>query len=385
MPQTAQPHDSPEMTRVNPEAGTYRRVVVKLGTSVLTDGSDALNQSRIRDLARQCVWLQSRGHEVLVVTSGARAAGKEILAPAAMHGGTRQMLSAVGQARLVWYWDRYFGEQDVHVGQVLLTRRELEDPTSYLNVQDTMEALLAQRIVPLINENDAVATPKVRVGDNDSISAMVAVMMHADLLLLLTDQLGLYTRDPRRHVDAEHIPIVPRIDSAIYTLATDTSTALGTGGMKTKLDAAMVAQRAGIDVLITAGNQPDIILRAVRTRDIQGTLFPGFDNILENRKKRILTRMPSGTVVVDTGARHALVNRGTSLLAPGITDVMGHFGRGDIIQISMDGHKGFARGITRYSSTELERIKGHQSRQISHILGYDYGDAVIHRNDLILL
>ncbi len=366
---------------------THQRVVVKLGTSVLTDGSESLNQALMRDLTRQIVHLKQAGFEMLVVTSGAKAAGLERLKAdaAAVRGSTRQMLSAVGQARLVWHWDRYFAAQNECVGQVLLTRYELDDATSYLNIQDTLEEMLNSGVVPLINENDVVATPKIRVGDNDSISAMVAVMVRADLLLLLTDQQGLYDQDPRIHAEAQLIGEVPRVDDKILALASDTSSDLGTGGMYTKLNAAVVAQRAGIDTIICAGLEPDIMLRLVQAQEELGTFFPGMGNLLENRKKRILTGMPAGTVVVDQGARNALVNRGRSLLAPGITHVNGHFGRGDTVLISVDDRRGFARGITRYSSDELEAIKGHQSSEISEILGYDYGHAAIHRNDLILL
>ncbi len=365
-----------------------RRIVVKIGTSILTDASDALDQERIQDLASQVATLRNEGHEVIVVTSGARAAGREVLDAAnlVVPDARKQMLCAVGQARLVWYWDQYMGRVGVQVGQVLLSRMEIEEPTSYLNIQDTLEDLISHQIVPIVNENDVVATPNSLVGDNDRISAMVAVMIQADLLLLLTDQSGLFTGDPRNDPAASLIPVVPRVDERIYNLAADTSTALGTGGMKTKLDAAMSAQRAGIDVIITKGSIPNIITDAVRSRDQHpGTLFPGAGNVLENRKRRILSALPAGTVVVDRGARNALVNRGTSLLPAGITAVKGQFQRGSVILVSQDGQQGFARGIARYASSEVEQIKGHQSQEISAILGYDYGDATIHRNDLILL
>ncbi len=366
----------------------YRRIVVKIGTSILTDATDSLNQERMQDLAGQVATLQNAGHEIIVVTSGARAAGREVLEAADLNipDARKQMLCAVGQARLVWYWDQYMGRVGIQVGQVLLSRMEIEEPTSYLNIQDTLEDLMAHQIVPVVNENDVVATPSSRVGDNDRISAMVAVMMQADLLLLLTDQEGLFTGDPRFDPKATLIPLVPRVDDRIYRLAADTSTKLGTGGMKTKLDAAMSAQRAGIDVVVARGTAPDVIIRTVQDPDRRpGTLFPGTGNVLENRKRRILSALPAGTVVVDKGARHALVNRGTSLLPAGITDVQGQFRRGNVILISQDGQPGFARGITRYASSEVERIKGRQSGEINAILGYDYGDATVHRNDLILL
>ncbi len=366
-----------------------RRIVVKIGTSILTDATDSLDQERIQDLAGQVATLRNAGHEVVVVTSGARAAGREVLEAAALKvpDARKQMLCAVGQARLVWYWDQYMGQVGVQVGQVLLSRTEIEEPTSYLNIQDTLEDLMAHRIVPVVNENDVVATPSSRVGDNDRISAMVAVMIQADLLLLLTDQEGLFTCDPRLDPAAALIPVVPRVDDRIYRLASDTSTPLGTGGMTTKLDAAMSAQRAGIDVIITRGTAPDIITRTVQTRDRHpGTLFPGTGNVLENRKRRLLSALPAGTVIVDKGARNALVNRGTSLLPAGIVSVTGQFRRGNVVLVSQEADpQGFARGIARYASSEVDRIKGRQSQEIHTILGYDYGDATIHRNDLILL
>lgn len=365
-----------------------KRIVVKIGTSILTDATDSLDQARIQDLASQVAELRKDGHELIVVTSGARAAGMEVLEAASLAAtdGRKQMLCAVGQARLVWYWDQYMGKVGVQVGQILLTRMEIEEPTSYLNIQDTLEELIRHQIVPIVNENDVVATPSSRVGDNDSISAMVAVMIQADLLLLLTDQGGLFTGDPRLDPEAGLISVVPRVDERIYSLAADTSTDLGTGGMKTKLDAAMSAQRAGIDVIIARGTAPDIIAQTVLSQEKHpGTLFPGTGNVLENRKRRILSALPAGSVVVDKGARNALVNRGTSLLPAGITEVKGHFRRGNVILVSQDGQKGFARGITRYASSEVDQIKGQQSQQIHAILGYDYGDATIHRNDLILL
>ena len=365
-----------------------RRIVVKIGTSILTDATGSLDRARIQDLAGQVATLRNAGHEVIVVTSGARAAGREVLEAADLDvpNARKQMLCAVGQARLVWYWDQYMGRVGVQVGQVLLSRMEIEEPTSYLNIQDTLEDLIAHQIVPIVNENDVVATPSSRVGDNDRISAMVAVMIQADLLLLLTDQAGLFTCDPRLDPEAKLIPVVPRVDDRIYRLASDTSTKLGTGGMKTKLDAAMSAQRAGIDVIVTQGTAPNIITHTVHAQDHHpGTLFPKTGNVLENRKRRILSALPAGTVVVDKGARNALVNRGTSLLPAGITGVQGQFRRGNVILVSQDGQQGFARGIARYASSEVDQIKGHQSQEINAILGYDYGDATIHRNDLILL
>lgn len=365
-----------------------RRIVVKIGTAILTDGTGSLDRDRIQDLAEQIAALGHAGHEAVIVTSGAKAAGKEVLEAAdlPLRGARKQMLCAVGQARLVWLWDQFLGRVGVQVGQVLLSRQELEEPTSYLNIQDTLEDLIAHRIVPVINENDVVATPNSLVGDNDRISAMVAVMIRADLLIMLTDQDGLYTADPRLDSAAALIPEVRRVDDRIYGLGAGTSTEVGTGGMKTKLDAATAAQRAGVDTIIANGTRQDIIRDlASGAAERPSTLFPGQGSLLETRKRRILSAVPAGTVVVDRGARNALVNRGTSLLPAGITDVKGSFQRGNVILVSHEGERGFARGIARYGSEEMERIKGQQSQRIRAILGYDHGDATIHRNDLVLV
>ena len=369
------------------DSSQYRRVVVKIGTSNLTQGSAAINRDQIGRYADQIAALLGADIQAMVVTSGARAAGLERLNTepdtAATH--TKQVLTSIGQARLAGYWDQAFAEHGVLVGQILLTRHEIEDSVSYLNIQDTLGALLERGIVPIINENDVVATSRLKVGDNDSIAAMVAVMMQADLLLILTETDGLYSKDPNRHADAEHLKTVPVVDGRIRAMAGDTSTDQGTGGMTTKLEAAQRAQRAGVDTIIADGARHRIVPRIVLDREELGTLIPGLGNLLQNRQRRILTAVPAGTIQVDMGARNALVNRGTSLLPAGIKGVDGSFRRGETVRLSLLDGQEFARGISRYASAELEVIKGVQSSQIASLLGYDYGAEAIHRNDLILI
>jgi len=375
------------MNEFRQDSSQYRRVVVKIGTSNLTQGSAAINRDQIGRYADQIAALLGADIQAMVVTSGARAAGLERLNPGpdtvATH--TKQVLTSIGQARLAGYWDQAFAEHRVLVGQILLTRHEIEDSVSYLNIQDTLGALLERRIVPIINENDVVATSRLKVGDNDSIAAMVAVMMQADLLLILTETDGLYTKDPSRHPDAEHLKTVPVVDGRIRAMAGGTSTDQGTGGMTTKLDAAQRAQRAGVDTIIADGARDRIVPRIVLDREELGTLVPGLGNLLQNRQRRILTAVPAGTIQVDMGARNALVNRGTSLLPAGIKGVDGSFRRGETVRLSLLDGQEFARGISRYASAELEVIKGVQSSQIASLLGYDYGAEAIHRNDLILI
>ena len=375
------------MNEFRQDSSQYRRVVVKIGTSNLTRGSAAINRDQIGRYANQIAALLHADIQAMVVTSGARAAGLERLSAGSDTAATdtKQVLTSIGQARLAGYWDQAFAEHGVVVGQILLTRHEIEDSVSYLNIQDTLGALLERRIVPIINENDVVATSRLKVGDNDSIAAMVAVMMQADLLLILTETDGLYSKDPNRYSDAEHLKTVSVVDGRILAMAGDTSTDQGTGGMTTKLEAAQRAQRAGVDTIIADGARDRIVPRIVLDRAELGTLVPGLGNLLQNRQRRILTAVPAGTIQVDMGARNALVNRGTSLLPAGIKGVDGSFRRGETVRLSLLDGQEFARGISRYASAELEVIKGVQSSQIASLLGYDYGAEAIHRNDLILI
>ena len=364
-----------------------RRIVVKLGTSVLTGGTTRLDRAHMVELARQCATLFHQGSDIILCTSGAILAGRERLGAPQLPDTvtTKQMLAAVGQSRLMLEWERFFEIYGIHVGQILLTRADVEDRRRFLNAQDTLQALLAQRIVPVINENDAVATAEIKVGDNDNLSALVAVLAGADLLLLLTDQPGLFTADPRTNSDAQLIPEVKAIDKTLREMAGDSISGLGVGGMITKLQAADVARRAGADVVIASGQTPDVISRIANGEAI-GTRFPALETPLESRKRWIFASpTPAGSLLIDDGAAQALRDQGRSLLPAGITAVIGDFQRGDAITIRGSDETELARGIARYSSSELERIRGHHSNQISDRLGYAYGPVAVHRNDLILV
>ncbi len=365
----------------------YKRVVVKLGTSVLTGGSRHLHKPQMVELARQCADLHRRGHDILICTSGAVAAGRAELGfpdlPPTV--ASKQMLAAVGQSRLMFTWAQFFDIYGIHVGQILLTRADAENRHRFLNARDTIYALLSQRIVPIVNENDAVATEEIKVGDNDNLSALVAVLADADLLLLITDQPGLFTADPRENPDATLIPEVRTIDESLKRLASGSKSGLGVGGMTTKLQAADTARRAGADVMIVAGSAPDVILRAVAGETV-GTRFPALDTPLENRKRWILAGpAPLGSLRVDAGAAVALRQNGRSLLPAGITAVDGNFERGDTVFVRDADARTLGRGIARYNSDDLTQIRGCQSNEIDKKLGYGYGPVAIHRNDLILL
>jgi len=365
----------------------YRRIVVKLGTSVLTGGSTRLDRAHMVELARQCARLHQEGVDIILCTSGAIAFGRERLGypDLAASVSNKQMLAAVGQSRLMFEWERFFEIYGIHVGQILLTRADVEDRRRFLNARDTLGALLEQRILPIINENDAVATAEIKVGDNDNLSALVVLLAEADLLLLLTDQPGLFTADPRTHPDAQLIPEVEAIDETLRQLAGDSVSGLGVGGMMTKLQAADVARRAGANVVIASGRTPNVISRIAQGEAV-GTRFAALETPLESRKRWIFAGpTPSGSLVIDQGAARALREQGRSLLPAGITAVDGPFERGDTVFVLRPDRQEVARGIARYSSQELKKILGCRSDMISERLGYDYGPVAIHRNDLILV
>ena len=357
-------------------------LVVKLGTSVLTGGSLRLNRAHIVELVRQCAQQHAAGHRIVIVSSGAIAAGREHLGypelPATI--ASKQLLAAVGQSRLIQLWEQLFS---IYGGQMLLTRAALEDRERFLNARDTMTALLDNRIVPVINENDAVATAEIKVGDNDNLSALAAILAGADKLLLLTDQQGLYTADPRNNPQAELIREVHGIDDALRAIAGDSVSGLGTGGMGTKLQAADVACRAGIDVVIAAGSKPGVVADVIEGKPV-GTRFHALETPLENRKRWIFGAPPAGEITVDDGAVEAMMARGSSLLPKGIREVKGDFSRGEVIRIRNLTGRDLAHGVSRYNSDAMRMIAGHHSQEISEILGYEYGPVAVHRDDMIV-
>ncbi|MCL4125162.1 UNVERIFIED_CONTAM: hypothetical protein GTU68_050121 [Idotea baltica] len=329
------------------------------------------------ELVRQCVHLKKLGHQIIVVTSGAIAAGREHLnypeLPKTM--ANKQLLAAVGQSCLIQAWQSLFVIYGVNVGQMLLTRADLDDRERYLNARDMLQALLKNGIVPIVNENDAVATNEIKVGDNDNLSALVGILAGADKLLLLTDQAGLFTADPQVHT----------IDETLRKIAGGSGTTLGTGGMATKLQAADIARRAGIEVVIAAGSAENVISDVVHSKP-QGTKFLPVECALESRKRWILAGPASnGAIVIDDGAVNAVQKKGSSLLSKGITSVSGSFVRGGVAKIINTQGELIARGISRYSSDDLNKILGKHSQDIYAVLGYEYGPVAIHRDDLVLI
>jgi glutamate 5-kinase len=370
------------------------RIVIKLGTSSLTNGSEHISPPFLIDLARQVAQLRAGGHQLVLVSSGAIAAGREKLnfpqLPKDMPA--KQMLSAVGQPRLMALYEQIFGLYGMLVAQVLLTRADLTNRRRYLNARNTLLALMSQNLVAIVNENDTVATEEIRVGDNDNLSALVANLIDADCLILLTDQDGLFTADPRTNPGASLVETVSEEDipAALWQAAGGSGSRLGTGGMLTKLQAADLARRSGTACIIANGREPDILLRLINGQPAGsfgklGTHFLPVANVTESRKRFILSaRRAPGQLSVDQGAAQAL-RRGGSLLPVGISAVAGAFERGDTVRVLDESGQEIARGICNYASGDLARIIRRRSDEIEAILGYVYGDEIIHRNDLVLL
>ncbi len=374
---------------------TYKRIVAKLGTGLLTSGSERLDTKMIAALAGQVAKLRSNGCEVIVVTSGAIAAGRERLKIG--HAGQaasrkdmpfRQVLASVGQSHLMQTYDSTFRDHDIVVAQTLLTRRDLSDRVAYLNARNTLLALLEVGALPIVNENDVVAVEEIadaHIGDNDNLSALVANLVDADLLAILSDVAGLHTADPRLDSKAELIPSVARVTADIEQLAGGKGSAHGVGGMVTKLQAAKLASAGGTDVVIAEGREPNVLERLASGEAI-GTLFPATGDRVESRKRWMLSGLAArGKIIVDAGAAKALRSGGKSLLPAGVKDIEGPFQRGDTVPIfDEEGHR-IAVGITNYAHDDASAIRGIRSDKIAEMLGHEFGAELVHRNNLVLL
>ncbi len=366
----------------------YQRLVVKLGTSTLTAGTPHLSEDTLANLVSQIAALCDSRCEVILVSSGAMAAGREALSFPKLPKEipAKQMLSAVGQPRLMAIYEKLFAHHNRTVAQVLLTRQDLTQRRSYLNSRNTLLALLNQKVLPIVNENDAVTTEEIRVGDNDNLSALVANLVDADLLLMLTDQPGVFTADPRTDPNAKLLTKITNseIPEELWKSASASKDELGTGGMITKLQAADLARRSGTNVVIASGTETDAILRTAKGESI-GTHFKATVSTLESRKRFILSgTVSTGKIQIDDGATNALQNS-SSLLPVGVASILGEFDRGDTVTVIDVNSNEIARGLTNYHSAELSKIAGRQSKDIESILGYYYGEEVIHRDQLVLI
>ena len=364
-----------------------QRIVVKVGTSTLTNENGHLDIEKIRKIVLELSNLQDKGYDVILVSSGAVGAGMGLLnineKPKTL--AEKQMLSAVGQVSLMQIYQTLFKEHKKIVGQLLLTKEEFSNRKRYLNMRNVCNAFLKRKIIPIINENDAIVSNalKIKVGDNDTMSALVSGLIDADLLIILSDIDGLYNKNPRKYEDANLIHIVGDINEDIKKMAGAEGSKFGTGGMITKIIAAEMVTKIGTSLVIASGDEPKNITRIVEKENI-GTLF-----VKKNKKislrKYWLAYGPSkeGALTIDNGAKSALKN-GKSLLSVGIKSVEGTFDKGAIVEIEDLKGKVIATGISNYSSEEINLIKGEQSENIEEILGYKYDDAVIHIDNVAM-
>ncbi|WP_040975615.1 glutamate 5-kinase [Necropsobacter massiliensis] len=362
-----------------------KTIVVKFGTSTLTQGTPKLNRPHMMEIVRQITQLHQTGFRVIIVTSGAMAAGRDYLNHPSLPPtiASKQLLAAVGQSQLIQTWQQLFAIYDIHIGQILLTRADIEDRERFLNARDTLHALLDNRIIPVINENDAVATAEIKVGDNDNLSALVAILAQAEQLYLLTDQQGLFDSDPRSNPQAKLIPLVDKITPHIRSIAGGSGTNLGTGGMLTKITAADVATRSGVETIIAPGNRPNVITDLAHGKAV-GTRFCAQTDRLESRKQWLFAAPAAGVVIIDEGAKSAVLDQHKSLLPAGIVAVEGRFSRGEVVKIRSRSGQDMALGMPRYNSDALSLIKGRKSQEIERILGYEYGSVAVHRDDMIV-
>lgn len=365
---------------------SYNHIVVKVGTSSLAYDSGKLNLACIENLVRQMADLHNQGREVILVTSGAigAGAGKIGLKSRPRTIPEKQACAAVGQGMLLHMYEKIFSEYGITVGQVLLTREDFADRRRFLNARNTLRALLRFGVLPIINENDTVAVDEIKLGDNDNLSALVAGLIDFELLVMLTDTDGLYTANPRLDPEARLLSSVDEITPDIEQLAGAAGSRLGTGGMVSKLHAVRVATHSGITAVIARATEDNVLRRVLSGEEI-GTVFWPVTTKMENRKQWIAySTTVRGRIVVDEGAARALLENGKSLLPSGVVGVDGVFEMGSTVSIvNPEGHE-LARGLTNFSSEEVERIKGCKTGQITKILGCKRNEEIVHRNNMVL-
>lgn len=363
-----------------------RRVVVKIGSTVLTSEEGGLDEVVIRRLTSQVCFFVKRGWDFFIVSSGAIAAGKEKLGRGDLPKTIpyQQAAAAVGQSHLVWAYEKSFKRHGLNVAQILLTHEDLGDRRRYLNARNTLQVLQENGVVPIVNENDTVAVEEIKFGDNDVLSAFVADLVKAQLLLILTDIDGFFTADPRQSSDATLIPLVEGITPDLEAMAEKSSSGPGTGGMQTKLDAARRAGLSGVPTVIANGWEQNVIKRVLRGEEL-GTFFLPAPAKLKGKKPWIAQHLrPRGYIIIDDGARNALVKNSKSLLPSGITGVEGEFQFGELVACLDKKRVEVARGLVNYSSAELQKIRGRHTKEIEGILGFKNYDEVIHRDVLVV-
>ncbi|MFH1190565.1 MAG: glutamate 5-kinase [Candidatus Omnitrophota bacterium] len=359
-----------------------KRIAVKIGTKVITSKDRALDKERVKDIVSQVSDIRKSGIDALIVTSGAIGAGMWLLGMKARPKDLSELqaAAAIGQNHLMQLYSEYFKAHGALTGQMLLTQDDFDDRGRYLNIKHTINALLRHGVVPIINENDTVATEEIRCGDNDRLSSLVADIAGCDKLILLTDVDGLLDEG------GALIGTVPEVNQRILKLGGRSECDLGTGGMATKLVSAKAASRSGIDCMIANGRVKDILRRIVLLKENAGTMIPGADKKFDAKKRWIAhSSTARGVLTVDDGAKAALVGNNKSLLASGILGSSGKFAAGDVISISDKDGRELARGISNYSSAEVDKLKGLKSAEFKRVLGYKAKDEIIHKDNLVIL
>lgn len=364
-----------------------KRAVIKIGSTVLTDSKGDFDLKVFVSICEQLSRLKKRGIEITIVSSGAIAAGTKHLGLTTIPRTIpeKQAAASVGQTRLMWNYELFFGEYRQKVAQVLLTHTDLCERSRFLNARNTLLTLFRYGVIPIINENDSVAVEEIRFGDNDNLSALITSLIGADVLVILSDIEGLYDSDPREKKNARLISLVEKIDSKIENLAKGTKNVLAVGGMATKIQAAKKASLFGVPTIIAYGKKPDIIDAIFQGEEV-GTLFLPCKEKLSSRKHWIaFTLKPKGTIIVDKGAKEAIILRGKSLLPTGLCSVKGNFKAGDLVRCVDEEGVEFARGLINYSSHETLKIQGLKTHEVKKLLGSHASDELIHRNNLVVL
>ncbi|MGD0339884.1 MAG: glutamate 5-kinase [Bacteroidota bacterium] len=374
------------MHRLKQIIGTRKRIVIKIGTNLLADKVKGVNPEKIDEIASSVAFLKSLGNDVAIVSSGAIGAGV-----AALKLQTRprsipekQATAAVGQPLLMEAYETAFRKQGIDIAQILLTKDDFINRGRYVNAKNTFSVIFEKGVVPVINENDSVAIEEIKLGDNDNLSALVANLIEADVLVILTDIDGLFTDDPSRNMKAELIPVVERITAQVEKLAKKSGSDLSTGGMITKIQAAKRCVSAGIAMIIANGTNPRAI-EEIFSGNFRGTLFLPRETNLNVRKKWIgFISHSKGSVIVDDGAKEALLKKHKSLLPSGILEVQGDFSANDTIAVKDVERNEIAKGVSEYSSDDLKKIKGKKTGDIEKILNCKPCDEVIHKDNLVI-
>ena len=361
------------------------RLVLKVGSRVLTAKGRTLSPAFFDRLSREVSSAKKCGYEVVIVSSGAIAAGMGRLGMAEKPKTMpqKQAIAAIGQSRLMWNYEQAFGFFGEKVAQVLLTRDDLSNRNRYLNARNTLLTLLSLGVIPIINENDTVVVQEIKFGDNDNLSALVTNLVNADLLIILSDIDGLFDRDPRVNKNAKLIPRVDQVTPEMEKKATGTLSPISIGGMVTKLQAARKAALFGVPTILANGMKEGILGRILQGAE-EGTLFTSEVNKLTSRKHWIASTLePAGKILVDEGAKKAILQKGKSLLPSGVVGAEGKFGVGDPVVLTDLGGNEFAKGLVNYGSAEISKIRGLKTTEIEAKLGYRYSDEIIHRDDMV--